>query len=321
MTGTARLGYAISQWKPNFDDFTRREQHVRALKVIAASGFSGVELRAGSGRWDPLGRPASIVANYGSAGAFTGLLREIGIEAVCSWYFDPGEPIGEELSHGRSVLEAADHRAIAESVKPFAEFLAAAGGSRLVVRPLPSAWQAGELAADAIATAAEGWNQIATATARLGVTVSLHVDCLSAAADAMVLGALLDATDPALVGMTLDTAELTVAGLDPLAVYQEYRDRVDHVHLKDTRYVDDLGARRRPHAEAAMLQAGGERDIERWFCECGSPGSLVDFAALLSALEADGYSGWLVFESEQTPNPARSVMLNGWYARRMGLRP
>ena len=59
MTGPARLGYAINQWKPNFDDFTRREQHVRALKVIAACGFSGVELRAGTGRWDPLGRPAS----------------------------------------------------------------------------------------------------------------------------------------------------------------------------------------------------------------------------------------------------------------------
>ena len=188
MTGTARLGYAINQWKPNFDDFTRREQHVRALKVIAASGFTGIELRAGSGRWDPLGRPASIAANYGSAAAFTDLLRQIGVEAVCSWYFDPAEPVGEELSPGRSVLEGGQHRAIAESVKPFAEFLAA---------------------------------------------------------------------------------------------------------------------------------AGGDRGVERWFYECGTPGGLVDFPALLAALRADGYSGWLVFESDQTPNPARSVMLNGWYARHM----
>ena len=109
MTSTTRLGYAISQWKPNFDDFTRRERHVRALKVIAACGFTGVELRAGTGRWDPLGRPASIAANYGTASAFMDLLRQIGIEAVCSWYFDPGEPIGEELSPGRSVLEAGDY--------------------------------------------------------------------------------------------------------------------------------------------------------------------------------------------------------------------
>jgi inosose dehydratase len=319
MTGTARLGYAISQWKPNFDDFTRREQHVRALKVIAACGFTGVELRAGSGRWDPLGRPASIAANYGSAATFTDLLRQIGIEAVCSWYFDPGEPIGEELSPGRSVLETGDHRAITESVLPFAEFLAAAGGSRLVVRALPAAGQAGELTADAIATAAEGWNQVGAATSRLGVTVSLHVDCLSAAADAKTLEALLEATDPGLVGLTLDTAELTLADLDPVALYRRHRDRVDHIHLKDTRYVDDLGERRRPHAEAAMLQAGGERGVERWFYECGTPGGLVEFPSLLGELNADAYSGWLVFESEQTPNPARSVMLNGWFAQQMRL--
>ena len=319
MTGTARLGYAISQWKPNFDDFTRREQHVRALKVIAACGFTGVELRAGSGRWDPLGRPASIAANYGSAATFTHLLREIGIEAVCSWYFDPGEPIGEELSPGRSVLETGDHRAITESVMPFAEFLAAAGGSRLVVRALPAAGQAGELTADAIAAAAEGWNQVGEATSRLGVTVSLHVDCLSAAADAKTLEILLEATDPGQVGLTLDTAELTLAAMDPVALYRRHRDRVDHIHLKDTRYVDDLGERRRPHAEAAMLQAGGDRGIERWFYECGTTGGLVDFPALLGELNADAYSGWLVFESEQTPNPARSVMLNGWFAQQMRL--
>ena len=317
MTGTARLGYAINQWKPNFDDFTRPEQHARALKVIAACGFTGVELRAGTGRWDPLGRPASVAANYGTAAAFTGLLRRIGIEAVCSWYFDPGEPIGEELSPGRSVLHAGDHKAITESVKPFAEFLAAAGGSRLVVRALPSTWQAGELTVDALATAAEGWNQVGAATAGLGVRVSLHVDCLSAAAEAKTLDALLEATDPALVGLTLDTAELTLAGLDPVAVYQRHRDRTDHVHLKDTRYVDESGERLLPHAEAAMLRAGGARGIDRWFYECGTPGGLVDFPALLRELRADRYQGWLVFESEQTPNPARSVMLNGWYARQV----
>jgi inosose dehydratase len=317
MTGTARLGYAISQWKPNFDDFTRREQHVRALKVVAACGFTGVELRAGTGRWDPLGRPASIAANYGTASAFIGLLRQIGIEAVCSWYFDPGEPVGEELSHGRSVLDAGDHKAIAESVKPFAEFLAASGGSRLVVRPLPSGWRTGELSADALATAAEGWNQAGAATAGLGVTVSLHPDCLSAAVDPGALDTLLGATDPALVGLTLDTAELTLAGLDPVAVYRQYRQRVDHIHLKDTRYADEPGERRQPHAEAAMLQAGGARGVDRWFYECGTPGGLVDFPALLRELRADRYPGWLVFESEQTPNPARSVMLNGWYARQV----
>ena len=49
----------------------------------------------------------------------------------------------------------------------------------------------------------------------------------------------------------------------------------------------------------------------------GVVGGLVDCPALLDVMRADGYSGWLVFESEQTPNPARSAMLNGWYARQV----
>ncbi len=88
--------------------------------------------------------------------------------------------------------------------------------------------------------------------------------------------------------------------------------------MKDTRYVDDYEERKAPHAETAMLQAGGERGVERWFYECGTADGLVDFPALLRALNEDGYAGWLVFESEQTKNPARRVMLNGWYAHRCG---
>ncbi|BBC30874.1 hypothetical protein SGFS_021680 [Streptomyces graminofaciens] len=312
-----RRGYAINQWKPNFDDFTRREQHERALKVIAACGFTAVELRAGTGRWNPLGRPTSIVANYGSTEAFVDLARAIGIETVSSWYFDPGEPIDEELTHGRSVLEQTDHAAIIESVKPFADFLAVSGGSRLVVRALPSAWSTGRLSEDTIAVAGAAWNRIGACSAEFGVTVSLHVDCLSAAADDETLDRLLAATDPGLVGLTIDTAELTLAGLDPVAVLDRHADRVDHVHLKDTRYRDEAGERFGPHAEAAMLQAGGSREIDRWFYECGTRGGLVDFPAFVGRLRDHGYTGWLIFESEQSPNPAGSVMLNGWYAERV----
>ncbi|MFD0663277.1 sugar phosphate isomerase/epimerase family protein [Thermocatellispora tengchongensis] len=272
-------------------------------------------MRAGTGRWDPLGRPASIAANYGSTTAFIRLVRDLGIEAVSSWYFDPGEPIDEELSHGRSVLAPDDHKAIAETIRPFAEFLAAAGGSRLVVRALPAAWRTGALTAGQIAVAGAGWNTVGAAAAEFGIGVTLHADCLSAAADDKTLAALLDATDPALVGLTIDTAELTLAGLDPVATYQRHAERVDHLHLKDTRHVDDAGERLAPHAEAAMMSAGGAREIERWFFECGTPGGLVDFPGLFDRLGASGYAGWAVFESEQTPNPSSSVMLNAWYAQ------
>jgi inosose dehydratase len=156
--------------------------------------------------------------------------------------------------------------------------------------------------------------------ARTGVRLSLHVDCLSAAAEEKTLAALLAETDPSLVGFTLDTAELTIAGLDPVQVFDTHHDRVDHLHLKDTRHVDEDGERLAPHAEASFLSEGGARGVERWFYECGTTGGLVDFPALAERLRARAWSGWAVFESEQTPNPARSAMLNGWYARRLLLR-
>ncbi|MHC5261488.1 sugar phosphate isomerase/epimerase family protein [Streptomyces sp. UC4497] len=317
-TPDVRLGYAINQWKPNFDDFTRPEQHERALKVLAASGFTGVELRGGTGRWDPLGRPASIAATYGTAGAFLDVVRRTGLAAVSSWYVDPGHPVDEELSRGRSVLDRAQHPEIVQSLLPFAEFLTQAGGSRLVVRALPAAWTLdGPLDAAGIADAAAGWNAVGAAVARAGVRLSLHADCLSAAADEKTLAALLAETDPAVVGLTLDTAELTVAGLDPVRLFDTHHERVDHLHLKDTRHVDESDERLAPHAEAGMLSEGGARGIERWFYECGTPGGLVDFAALAERLRAHAWSGWAVFESEQTPNPARSAMLNGWFAQRL----
>ncbi|MFI1733935.1 sugar phosphate isomerase/epimerase family protein [Streptomyces acidicola] len=318
MSPRIRLGYAVNQWKPNFDDFTRPEQHERALKVIAACGFTGVELRGGTGRWDPLGRPASIAATYGSTGAFLDIVRRTGLEAVSSWYVDPGEPVDEELSRGRSILERARHGEITEALLPFAEFLATAGGTRLVVRALPAAWTLDRpLPGAAISDAAAGWNSVGAVVAETGVRLSLHVDCLSAAAEEKTLSALLAETDPSLVGLTLDTAELTVAGLDPVRLFDTHHDRVDHLHLKDTRYVDENGERLAPHAEASMLSEGGARGIERWFYECGTTGGLVDFPALAERLRAHDWSGWAVFESEQTPNPARSTMLNGWYAQRL----
>lgn len=310
-----RRAYAINQWKPNFDDFTRREQHLRAFKVIVAAGFTGVELRAGTGRWDALGRPDNIAASYGSTTAFVDCLHDLGIEAVSSYYFDPGNPIDEDLSHGRSMLTRDDHVAVAEAVRPYAEFLAEAGGARLVVRPLPAAWSLGQLTEDDIAISAEGWNQVGAAIADLGIKVSLHADCLGAAADPEVTAVLLEQTDPAYVGLTIDTAELTVADQDPVEWCRRFRDRIDHLHLKDTRFRDEAGERLRPHADFAFLQSGGMRGIERWFYECGTPGGLVDFPAALEAL--GDYNGWTVFESDQTPNPASSVMMNGWYARQV----
>ena len=108
-----RWAYAINQWKPQFDDFVRREQHERALKTISIAGFEGVELTAGTGRWEPLGNPQQLAANFGSRRRLPRLPRAAArIDAVSSWYWDPAERSMEHLTGPLSPLSADDVPAI-----------------------------------------------------------------------------------------------------------------------------------------------------------------------------------------------------------------
>ncbi len=270
-----RRAYAVNQWKPNFDDFCRPDAHLRALKTVRAAGFRAVELRGGTGRWDPLGRPASIEATYGSLGTFAKVLADVGLDGVSSWSVDPGTRRRGALARAvRPRPRAARRdRGVGQALRAG---LAELGGSRLVVRALPPAWQVGTVDDDAVDTAAACFDALGAATAEHGVRTTLHADVLSAAADADVLARLLAATDPALVGLTVDTGELTLAGLDAADVVRRHVDRVDHLQLKDTRFVDTAGERLRPHAEHAFLTAGGDREVERWFHEVGTRDGLVD---------------------------------------------
>ncbi len=307
---TERWGYALNQWKPNFDFFCRREQHERALKTSSAAGFCGIELSAGSGRWQPLGRPEQIAANFGSPTGLVSFLTSCGIDAVASFFYDPGEPNTEEPAPPRTPTRTEDHAGIVASTRIFAEFLAEVGGECLVVRAMPSYWREGPLRTDALARAAECWNAVGAMAAGVGVGLALHVDFLSLLHSADDIGALLELTDPEQIGLALDTAELTIAGIDPVEIAQQHGARVRHVHLKDARDIDTAGEFATPDAERYLLRAGGIRQVERWFWELGD--GIVDLDGVLSVLRAQHYEGWYIVESDQSPDPAGSAMLNGW---------
>lgn len=309
-------GYSVNQWNSEHDGFTRREAHERAFMTIAASGFTAIELTAGSGRWEPLGRRELIEANYGSVQEFSTTLSEVGIDRVASYFYDPAIPFQEEDSRPRSVLERGDHDAIVESTRGFVELLAELGGSRLVVRPIGSAWAIGEPSPEQWKTAAEVWNRVGSMASGLGVQVSLHVDALSAACTRSGIARLLDLTDPSTVGLTIDTAELMLAQLNPLDIYDEHHSRVNHFHFKQVTVVDRDGERAQPHAEFSFLSAGGMRRIDRWFHELVTPGGLVDFEQVLQRQALHGYSGAIIVESDQSPDPAGSTMANGWAVQR-----
>ena len=313
MKDTLRWAYALNQWNFRLDVFVRHEDQQRALKTMAACGFDHVELASGTGRWDNIARPEVILLNHGSADAFLEFLRGCSVQGVSSMFWDPGQPVEEEGWAFRSTRNRDDHDAIVESAKPFVDFLAAIGAEQLVVRPVGSAWMAPPLSGDDIAAVGAVWNQVGELAAASGLGLALHYDCLGAVHTEDELKQLLAATDPALVGLALDTAEFTIGGIDPVAFYEHNPDRVTHVHLKDTRYADTGEEYRMPGAESSMLRGGGGRHIERWFYELGTDGGLVDVPGFVAALRNHDFPGWVVVESDHGGNPAELAMLNSWY--------
>lgn len=311
-----KFAYALNAWRPTYDSFVRREQHARALKTIAVSGFRAIELTCGPGRWEPLGNREMMEANHGSIGGFVDFLRSCAIEAVSSYFFDPGvflSGAGMPLA----VANPADRAEIVERAREYLVMLPLLGGDRLVVNPAPAYWRTGGLSGQLVRNIADLWNQVGELATQHRVKVAMHLDCLSTIRSEAAIARLLDATDPQSIGLAIDTAEMMLAGLDPLAVYDRFAERVTHVQFKDVLLRDEFGEATQSNAELNFLSGGGSREIARWFWEMGTPGGLVDFPAMLSRMQARGYDGWIVVESDQSPYPATSAMLNGWYVNRV----
>jgi inosose dehydratase len=120
---------------------------------------------------------------------------------------------------------------------------------------------------------------------------------------------LLERTD---MGLLLDTGHLTAAGGDPIRALGDWRDRIDHLHVKDVR-LEVLH-------DAADWAEAWRRGV---FCELGSGD--VDLDAFFG--ELGGYSGWLVVEQDWVPGPEDEVAEQAeaqvrnrrWLAEHVGL--
>ena len=124
----------------------------------------------------------------------------------------------------------------------------------------------------------------------------------------------LDATDPDLVGVCLDTGHWTFGtGQDPAEAVRELGDRIWHVHFKDC---DPAVV-----AESRRLEWDGLTSTGHGvFCELGK--GCVDFPAVLAALRGVGYDGWIVVEQDILPGmgePRESARRNREYLRSIGL--
>jgi inosose dehydratase len=98
------------------------------------------------------------------------------------------------------------------------------------------------------------------------------------------------------VGLTVDTGHAALAGVDPVALIRSNPARVAHVHCKDVR----------PEVfERVVVQGGGsflEGVLAGMFTVPGD--GRLNYGAVMRALAAINYSGWIIVEAEQDPAKA-----------------
>jgi inosose dehydratase len=146
-----------------------------------------------------------------------------------------------------------------------------------------------------------------------GLRTVFHHHCAGYVETPAEIDARMRRTDPGLLGLCLDTGHLTYGGGDPLAVLSRYGDRVWHVHFKDCDPAVARQARQHGWDYFEAVRQG-------IFCELGR-GS-VDFPAVVAALGARGYGGWIVVEQDVLPGmgtQAASARRNREYLRSIGL--
>ena len=123
-----------------------------------------------------------------------------------------------------------------------------------------------------------------------GLTPSYHADAGTYTENPDEIRTLLERTDPRLLKFCLDTGHIAFGGGDPVEIARTYAPRLGYVHLKDI----DLLRLRALLAEGKDYMATAQQDV---FVELGC-GSL-DLRAILDALKAAGYEGWIIVEQDR----------------------
>ena len=256
------------------------------------------------------------------------------------WGFMPTEAaaLGDELRRRRLEMlgafvttRLADRAAFDESIRTAmktARLLAAVDeGSKafIVLSDEPTAnpvraRTAGRVDPSSSLTEAQ-WDNAASGVERLaravrddtGLRTVFHHHCATHVETSAEIDALMQRTNPALLGLCFDSGHVTYGGGSAVDLLSRYRDRIWHVHFKDC----DAAIATRSRQEQWDYQTALRHGV---FCELGQGG--VDFPALLGMLRSSDYDGWIVVEQDVLPEmgaPLASAIRNRKYLRSLGV--
>jgi inosose dehydratase len=285
-----------------FESKTASPEYRQVLDEIAQSGYVGTEL----GDWGFMPTVPEVLRVE---------LQERGLAMLGAFVTTRlTDPTSIDVSAARAVATANLLAAVGDVAAP----------PLIVLSDEPTAdpdrtRRAGRIHADASLTdrqwemAAQGVERIARAVRdHSGLRTVFHHHCAGFVETPWEIDALLQRTDPNLVGLCFDSGHVTYGGGSAVELLSKHRSRIWHVHFKDC---DPTVARRAREEEwdySTALRHG-------LFCELGR--GAVDFPALLRELEGSGYDGWIVVEQDVLPAmgaPLESAKRNREYLRQIG---
>jgi inosose dehydratase len=289
--------------EPNRNRFESKYFWEELYPLIRASGFRSIEIpyepvwQFGGRSGVPMNRYC-INTKYESAAHYRTVLAECGIDQVTGVTFDPnlfmrndnldfffgasGHFAGEALAHAADL--GADYFAISPS--PYYGRAAHYHPDLEEKRPLFT---------ERTTELLRGLAEKAKAS---GVTLVLRNEYWSVFRGESILP-LLDAL-PDGVKLDIDTASLTIAGIDPAGFIAAQQGRIGCVHLTDTAFVDTAETWKSANPEFPAHHA------TQVFRDPGT-GS-VDLPAIVSLLDRVGYQGPVVCSARQTRDPFRAML-------------
>ena len=271
-SGGVRLqadGADAGQIRPGYAAITWGGQDEQAIEDISEAGFKAIQLRASA--FDAFGsRPAALRELLARRGLTFAVLSSGNLQ------IDPGlerAQIDLHLSH--------------------AAFVRDAGGTFLqVIDEKPKDHAPGP---DDYTRLGHLMSELGRRTAAIGVPLVYHHHMNSIGEPPAAIDAILEATDPAQVGLLFDIAHYRQAGGDPVAVIRHFGTRIRVVHLKDVRAIDTP-----PSYQWVELGRGR-----------------VDVRGCVAALRSIGFDGWAIVELDRVVDaggsPKASALANRDY--------
>ncbi len=274
----------------------------RLAEAMAASGYEGAELPP-TGYAGPPGAATLLFEDHG--------LTPVGIY-IPIHFADPALQEADEvrMEDALTELETAGGG-------PRIAILADEGSDTLLLHPGRGDDPTFAMNTKDFGDLTRSVNRLAAHIRQKGLEPSFHPHISTYVESPPEIEGLLDATD---IDLTFDTGHIALGGGDVLECWKAWRNRINHVHLKDVR----------PKV-MERAKSEGRRDFDIWWADVSVPLGEGDLPLpeFLAVLRKDRYQGWVVVEQDRAPlsSPTRlpgvigTQTTNLQWIRRMGTAP